>query len=166
VASYRRPNEPAGRKCSDPRGTKLAEADRRGPGDLGQLEVAGRKSRTCGALWVMLLAAAATNATGEANECAKMAYIPISELTTIGNTMTTNSTAVIDDTIHAAAIAKGFADASVVTQNVQDRNGALDVGCWLVLSVKRQAGDEWELLGRRRTEAELLSMIQGQRISA
>ena len=80
--------------------------------------------------------------------------------------MTTNQTPMIDNTIRAAAIAKGFADASVVTQNVKDRNGALDVGAWLVLSVKRQASDEWELLGRRHTEAELLSMIQGQRISA
>ena len=49
--------------------------------------------------------------------------------------MTTKSTAVIDKTIHAAAIAKGFFDATVVTQTVQDRFGALDVGSWFVLSV-------------------------------
>ena len=78
--------------------------------------------------------------------------------------MTTNSPASADNTIRAAAIAKGFADISVVSQAVQDRPGVLDVGSWLVLSVKRQAGDEWELLGRRRTEAELLKVIQGQEV--
>ncbi len=35
--------------------------------------------------------------------------------------MTTNSTATTDDTIRDAAIAKGYSDASVVTQKVQDR---------------------------------------------
>ncbi len=40
---------------------------------------------------------------------------------------------------------------------------ALDVGAWLVLSVKRHADDDWELLGRRRTEAELVAVIQRQR---
>ena len=74
--------------------------------------------------------------------------------------MTTNSTAVIDKTIHAAAIAKGFFDATVVTQTVQDRFGALDVGSWFVLSVKRSVSDEWELLGRRRTQGELIQLLR------
>lgn len=74
--------------------------------------------------------------------------------------MTTNLTASTDDTIRAAAIAKGFADASVVTQHVQDRTGVLDVGAWFVLSVKRSAGDEWELLGRRRTQGELIQLLR------
>jgi hypothetical protein len=73
--------------------------------------------------------------------------------------MTTNSTTTIDEAIRAAAIAKGYSDASVVTQKVQDRPGALDVGSWAVLSIKRNAGDEWELLGRRRTADELLKML-------
>lgn len=70
--------------------------------------------------------------------------------------MTTDS---IDDAIRAAAIAKGYSDASVVTQNVQDRPGALDVGSWVVLSIKRNPDDDWELLGRRRTRDELLKML-------
>jgi hypothetical protein len=73
--------------------------------------------------------------------------------------MTIISNASTDDTIRVAAIAKGFADASVVTQNVQDRTGVLDVGAWFVLSVKRSAGDNWELLGRRRTQGELLQLL-------
>ena len=73
--------------------------------------------------------------------------------------MTTTATT-IDDAIRAAAIAKGYSDASVVTQKVQDRPGALDVGNWAVLSIKRAAGDEWELLGRRRTADELLAMLK------
>ena len=73
--------------------------------------------------------------------------------------MTTHTTTTTDS-IRAAAIAKGYSDASVVTQNVQDRPGALDVGSWSVLSIKRVAGDDWELLGRRRTPAELLELIE------
>jgi hypothetical protein len=76
--------------------------------------------------------------------------------------MTTPSNALTDDAIRAASLAKGFADVSVVSQRVQDRAGALDVGAWLVLSVKRHADDDWELLGRRRTEAELVAVIQRQ----
>jgi hypothetical protein len=67
-----------------------------------------------------------------------------------------------NDEIRTAATAKGFADISIVPQTVQDRGGALGTGGWLVLSVKRQADDAWELLGRRRTEAELLGVIQKQ----
>jgi hypothetical protein len=74
--------------------------------------------------------------------------------------MTTNTTTATDDAIRAAAIAKGYSDASVVTQKVQDRPGALDVGSWAVLSIKRTAGDDWELLGRRRTPGELLELLR------
>lgn len=79
--------------------------------------------------------------------------------------MTTNLTDTIEDTIRDAARAKGFADASIVPQNVQDRIGALDVGGWFVLSVKRQAEDDWELLGRRRTKEELIGLVNAQRLS-
>jgi hypothetical protein len=74
--------------------------------------------------------------------------------------MTTNSTITTDETIRAAAIARGYSDASVVIQKVQDRPGALDVGNWSVLSIKRSAGGDWELLGRRRTPAELLELLR------
>ncbi len=73
-----------------------------------------------------------------------------------------NNSTLPNDEIRTAANAKGFADISIVTQTVQDRGGALDTGAWLVLSVKRQSGDDWELLGRRRTQAELLNVIQKQ----
>lgn len=75
-------------------------------------------------------------------------------------TTSTASTTTTDDAIRAAAIAKGYSDASVVTQKVQDRAGALDVGNWSVLSIKRNAGDDWELLGRRRTPGELLELLR------
>ena len=76
-----------------------------------------------------------------------------------------NNSIVPNDQIRTAATAKGFAEISIVPQTVQDRGGALDTGGWLVLSVKRKAGDAWELLGRRRTEAELLNVIQKQQAS-
>jgi hypothetical protein len=79
--------------------------------------------------------------------------------------MMTNSNA-STDAIRTASMAKGFTDVSVVSQRVSDRPGVLDVGAWLVLSVKRQADGDWELLGRRRTEEELLAVIERQQISA
>jgi hypothetical protein len=75
------------------------------------------------------------------------------------NQMTINSQKTFDDSMRAAAIAKGYADVSVVQLSVQKRPGALDVGTWFVLSVKRLAGDEWAVLGRRRTQVELLTLI-------
>jgi hypothetical protein len=89
-----------------------------------------------------------------------MIVVPINDLQQSGDRMTTNSTATTDEMIRAAAIAKGYSDASVVTQKVQDRPGALDVGNWSVLSIKRSAGDDWELLGRRRTPGELLELLR------
>ena len=70
------------------------------------------------------------------------------------------TTATMDDAIRAAAIAKGYSDVSVVTQRVQVRPGALDVGDWSVLSVKRSEGDDWELVARRRTPDELLAWLR------
>jgi len=72
----------------------------------------------------------------------------------------TNPPSAPNNSIRDAATAKGFADVSIVSQYVQKRTGVLDDGAWLVLSVKRQAGDDWELICRRRTEAELLTVIQ------
>jgi len=89
-----------------------------------------------------------------------MGAVPIDEPQASGDRMTNNSITTIDDTIRAAAIAKGYSDASVVTQKVKDRPGALDVGDWSVLSIKRTAGDDWELLGRRRTPDELLALLR------
>jgi hypothetical protein len=94
-----------------------------------------------------------------ARDCGRIVVVQINELQITGDRMTTTATP-IDDAIRAAAIAKGYSDASVVTQKVQDRPGALDVGNWAVLSIKRTAGDDWELLGRRRTADELLAMLK------
>jgi hypothetical protein len=67
-------------------------------------------------------------------------------------------TRAIDDAIRAAAKARGYADAAVARQYVHGSH-QLDAGEWLVLSVKRHEGDEWQLLGRRRTRQELLAML-------
>jgi hypothetical protein len=80
--------------------------------------------------------------------------------------MTVASDQSTDNPIRTAAIAQGFVDASVVQHTARDRKDGLDKGTWFVLSVKRQIGDEWELLSRRRTEAELLTVIHNQRVSA
>jgi hypothetical protein len=66
----------------------------------------------------------------------------------------------IERTIRAAAILKGFADASVARQYVRSE-GSIDFGEWWVLSVWREDAEEFEVLGRRRTKAELLTMIEG-----
>jgi hypothetical protein len=62
-------------------------------------------------------------------------------------------------TLRSAAIAQGYAAISVAPQTV-NRTSAPDSGDWFVLSIKRQAGDDWELLGRRRTRLELLAMVK------
>jgi hypothetical protein len=79
--------------------------------------------------------------------------------------MTVASNDSADNAIRTAAINQGFADASVVQHRARDQKDGLDKGTWFVLSVKRHNGDEWELLSRRRTEAELLTVIENQRVS-
>jgi hypothetical protein len=64
-----------------------------------------------------------------------------------------------NDAIRSAALAKGYADASVIPQYSRDRKDSLDGGNWFVLSIKRQAGDEWEVRGRRRTAGELAQLL-------
>ena len=73
--------------------------------------------------------------------------------------MTTYPNAVIDNDIRAAAISKGYADASIAHQHVRKQKNTLDAGSWFVLHVKRQAEDDWELRGRRRTETELAQLL-------
>ena len=73
--------------------------------------------------------------------------------------MATNSTTVTDNHIRAAAIAQGFVDASVDQHTSRGQKEALDKGIWFVLSVKRNVGDDWDVLGMRRTVPELLSVL-------
>ena len=73
--------------------------------------------------------------------------------------MTTKAIRATDDAIRQAVIERGFADASVVIQNVLERPGVLDGGKWFVLSVCYREG-EWEVLGRRRSRAELLALAK------
>lgn len=69
--------------------------------------------------------------------------------------MTTDPNTAIGAAILAAAVAKGYAAAVVVPQQIRERKDSLDSGNWFVLSVKRKSGDDWEVRGRRRTAAEL-----------
>lgn len=73
--------------------------------------------------------------------------------------MTTDLNGPIDNAIRTAAIAKGYADALVVPMFSRERKDSLDAGSWFVLSIKREAGDDWEVRGRRRTEAELTQLL-------
>lgn len=73
--------------------------------------------------------------------------------------MTKEPISMIDTAIRTAAIAKGYADALVVPMHSRERKDSLDAGNWFVLSIKRQAGDDWEVRGRRRTEAELTQLL-------
>ena len=93
------------------------------------------------------------------------AGLPNERPSTIGYIMTVASKDSTDNAIRTAAINQGFADASVVQHTARDQKDGLDKGTWFVLSIKRKSGDDWELLSRRRTEAELLTVIQNQRVT-
>ena len=73
--------------------------------------------------------------------------------------MTIDPNTAIDNAIRAAALAKGYANAVIVPQLIRERKDSLDSGTWFVLSVKRKAGDDWEVRGRRRTAAELEQLL-------
>lgn len=76
--------------------------------------------------------------------------------------MTTSPVPLTDNQIREAAIAKGFAEVSVVQHTSREQKDALDKGIWFVLSVRRKPGDDWDILGRRRTVAELISILHKQ----
>jgi hypothetical protein len=73
--------------------------------------------------------------------------------------MTIEANTMSNDAIRSVALAKGYADAAVVPQYSRERKDSLDSGNWFVLSVKRQAGDDWEVRGRRRTTGELAQLL-------
>jgi hypothetical protein len=75
--------------------------------------------------------------------------------------MASPSEPVTDDTIQTLARERGYADASVVPLTVSERNAFEgDQGPWFVLSVKRNADDEWQMIGRRRTKADLIGLLK------
>ena len=78
--------------------------------------------------------------------------------------MATNSTTVTDNQVRDAAIAQGFADASIVQHTSRGQQEPLDKGIWFVLSVKHNLGDDWGVLGRRRTVPELLSVLHNHQV--
>ena len=74
--------------------------------------------------------------------------------------MRNNSTPLTDDALRTAAIANGFADVLVLAQTTRERPGVMDSGDWFLLSTKRHHGAEWEFLGRRRTQGELVGLLE------
>jgi hypothetical protein len=76
--------------------------------------------------------------------------------------MAASSVPLADNELQAAAIAKGFVEVSVVQHTSREQKDALDKGVWFVLSVKRKAGDDWDILGRRRTVPELIGILNKQ----
>jgi hypothetical protein len=80
--------------------------------------------------------------------------------------MTANAVPTPESQIHAAALAKGFADASIVEHTAHGHNDSLKKGTWFVLSVKRNLSDDWDVLGMRRTVLELLAVLHNERYGA
>jgi hypothetical protein len=76
--------------------------------------------------------------------------------------MSTGQLRITDQDIREAAISRGFHDSSVVIQDKPEIRAVADCGRWYLLSVKRQPGCEWELLGRRRSRGELLELIEAK----
>lgn len=78
--------------------------------------------------------------------------------------MTTKLTNVIDIEIVDASIERfKCADAEIIRQLVPERgtvNG--ESGEWFCLGIRQHPGSSWECIGRRRTRAELLSMVQNR----
>ena len=74
------------------------------------------------------------------------------------------STLATDEAIRRAAIERmGCVDGSIVRQTLPGKHP--DGGTWFVLAVKRSADSEWELIGRRRTKAELWRMAENREIA-
>lgn len=69
----------------------------------------------------------------------------------------------IDNTIRDAAIAAGYADALVTRYFQTSGYTELTInehGAWFALAIKRASDDEFEVIGRRRSRAELLQLVK------
>jgi hypothetical protein len=81
--------------------------------------------------------------------------------------MATATDLITEKTIRAAAIAAGYADA-LVDRYVEQRPYHFEgeplplPKVWFLLSVQRSVGSEFELMGRRRTKAELMGLIRSR----
>jgi hypothetical protein len=71
----------------------------------------------------------------------------------------TTALRISDRDIIDAARARGYHDAAVVVQNIPEHKHDFDHGRWFGMFVKFTAGDDWQLIGRRRTRQELLAML-------
>lgn len=55
-------------------------------------------------------------------------------------------------------------DAEIIRQIVPERGTiGSESGEWYCLGIRQRPGSSWELIGRRRTRAELLRMVQNSR---
>jgi hypothetical protein len=67
----------------------------------------------------------------------------------------------VDDALQAAALARFGAGAAVsVTRYLDRAPDSRERVTWYVLSVKRHAGAEFEVIGRRQTRGELLGLLE------
>jgi hypothetical protein len=57
-------------------------------------------------------------------------------------------------------------DAAVVVQNIPEHKHDFDHGRWFGMFVKLTAGDDWQLIGRRRARGELLEMVKATTATA
>jgi hypothetical protein len=71
-----------------------------------------------------------------------------------------SATTSIHDVERTACVKLKAIEASVSAYRIQERPGVLDGGEWFALSIRRTRGDTWEVLGRRRTLAELFKLIE------
>ncbi len=70
------------------------------------------------------------------------------------------ATTTTENEIRQLAVEKFHAvDAAISRMEARDYAGCVDAGTWYVLSVRQHLGGEWEVIGRRRSRAELLTML-------
>jgi hypothetical protein len=73
------------------------------------------------------------------------------------------STLATADMIERAAVDRYGAHAASVVRYVETHGGALGLGgAWYALAIQREAGDEWAVVARRRTKAELLEFVENR----
>lgn len=74
------------------------------------------------------------------------------------------STLATADMIERVAVAGYAAHAASVVRYTETHGGALGLGgAWYALAIKGSPGDEWAVVARRRTKAELLEFVENRR---
>ena len=76
----------------------------------------------------------------------------------------TTTTKMIETEIADATIERfKCCDVEIIRQIVPERGKiASESGEWYCLGIRQQPGSSWECVGRRRTKAELLAMVQNR----